>query len=370
MGGMHKKTKRRTLSNRRMKRPNQRIPRLKRLKRAGARAGLRRVSRVIVMRAYDAGMRAARHHPLPGGQEPIRWMNRCWNDWLAAKAVSFPSWPAYHEASRAFSDGFAKTSGIRLNRPVLLPTRQKVGIVLTAMNEEQSIPEVLKQLERLPADEAVFVVNGSTDQTFWYARLLTQGIVVHYPKALGHDVGRAIGAKLADADIVLFLDGDLPLQAEQLVPFIDAVAKGADVALNNISPYIHHFAGRDPVTICKEMLNRSMGRPDLQANSLTAVPHALSRKAIETIGAAGLMVPPKAQAIALRSGLKFSCPTSVDVISKNRIRDRNTGRDNPVSRMIMGDHLEALDYLFRTDGARLVKTDRIRKRGVLGRASS
>ncbi|MDF2715177.1 MAG: glycosyl transferase family 2, partial [Paenibacillus sp.] len=152
--------------------------------------------------------------------------------------------------------------------------------------------------------------------------------------------------------------------------YIHAVERGADVALNDITPYIDVFAGRDPVTIVKEMLNRSLGREDLHANSLTAVPHALSRKAIDTIGCANLMVPPKAQALAVRNGLRIETAMSVDVISKNRVRDKNSGRDNPVSHLIIGDHLEALELLMRTDGARLHSADHIRNRKVLGRATS
>jgi glycosyltransferase involved in cell wall biosynthesis len=297
-------------------------------------------------------------------------MNRCWNEWEGANKTSGLPWSAYHDIAGKFAAGFLSEKGVRLNNPVLVPTRKSIGAVITAMNEEKAIPGVLEQLGRLPLDETVVVVNGSADHTFWSARNLSGGIVVHYMRPLGHDVGRAIGAKLIRSDIVLFLDGDFPIYAEHLVPYIHAVERGADVALNDITPYIDVFAGRDPVTIVKEMLNRSLGREDLHANSLTAVPHALSRKAIDTIGCANLMVPPKAQALAVRNGLRIETAMSVDVISKNRVRDKNSGRDNAVSHLIIGDHLEALELLMRTDGARLHSADHIRNRKVLGRATS
>lgn len=320
-------------------------------------------------RAFEAGKQAA-HLPEVDGIGRAQALNNCWNDWREASHIQTSSWTAYHDITRHFVQGFESGKGIRLNNPVMVPTRKTIGAVVTAMNEEKAVPAVLEQLGRLPLCETVVVVNGSTDRTFWSARTLSGGIVVHFVRPLGHDVGRAVGAKLTRSDIVLFLDGDFPVFAEHLVPFIDAVEKGTDVALNDISPYIDVFANRDPVSVVKEMLNRSLGRADLEANSLTAVPHALSRQALETIGYANLMVPPKAQSIAVRSGLKVGCAMSVDVISKNRIRVKNSGHDNPVSNLIVGDHLEALGYLLQAEGPRLTSVDDIRNRSVLGRVPS
>jgi hypothetical protein len=320
-------------------------------------------------RAFEAGKSAALL-PEVDGVSRAQAINSCWNDWRESAHVQAASWTAYHDIVRHFVQGFESGKGIRLNNPVLVPTRKTIGAVVTAMNEEKALPAVLDQLGRLPLSEIVIVVNGSTDRTFWSARTLSGGIVVHFMRPLGHDVGRAVGAKLTRSDILLFLDGDFPVFAEHLVPFIDAVDQGTDVALNDISPYIDVFANRDPVSVVKEMLNRSLGRADLEANSMTAVPHALSRQALETIGFANLMVPPKAQSIAVRSGLKVGCAMSVDVISKNRVRAKNSGHDNPVAHLIVGDHLEALSYLLRTEGPRLSSADDIRNRSVLGRVSS
>jgi hypothetical protein len=324
---------------------------------------------MLPLRAYEAGKQAAlSRNAEEAGVKPIKRINRLWNDWREAQQLPPLSWESYPQAAAKFAEGYEEAAGLKLNSPVLVPTRKTVGAVVTAMNEEKSIPGVLEQLRRLPLDETIIVVNGSTDHTFWSARMLSDGIVVHYVNALGHDVGRAVGAKLSRSEIVLFLDGDFPIYAEHLVPFIAAVDRGMDVALNDISPYIGLFAHRDPVTVVKEMLNRSLGRSDLGANSLTAVPHALSRKALETIGCANLMVPPKAQAIAIRKGLNVGCAMSVDVISKNKVRDKNSGRNNPVSHLIIGDHVEALGLLLQAEGPRLSAEDRIRRRSMLGEA--
>ncbi|MOA11009.1 hypothetical protein D3C78_1309230 [compost metagenome] len=170
---------------------------------------------------------------------------------------------------------------------------------------------------------------------------------------MGHDVGRAIGASAAMGDILLFTDGDLPLPAEELAPFLISVDRGDDIALNDLSPYLPPFSGQDEVSRSKTFLNLCLGRSDLKANSMTAVPHALSRRAIHTIGTGSLIVPPKAQALALVHELKVSAPYTVDVIRNNRVRSSNTGAGNTVARLITGDHIEAMGEAMKIKGIRL-----------------
>lgn len=101
---------------------------------------------------------------------------------------------------------------------------------------------------------------------------------------------------------------------------------------------------------------------------MSAVPHALSKRAVETIGYETLAVPPKAQAKAIASGLSITSPASIDVISANRQRRRlNIGKRNPVANMIIGDHIEALATLMNAHGARLSFTDHIRDRALMRR---
>lgn len=249
---------------------------------------------------------------------------------------------------------------------VYSPLGKTVAAVITAKNEEKSILEVIRQAEQLPLDELIVIVNGSNDGTFHAARSSPHAVILHLPEALGHDVGRSIGAKIARSDIVLFLDGDFSIPAGRLMPFIQAVAAGQDVVLNNITPYISLFPRQDKVTKIKQFFNRVMGRADLFANSLTAVPHALSRKALETIGYQHLMIPPKAMAMALKSGLKISAPASVDVISKNRQTRLNGGVHNVVADLIIGDHLEALQWAMQGNGERLEFPDHVRNRTFVG----
>ncbi|GIP31293.1 hypothetical protein J2TS4_05030 [Paenibacillus sp. J2TS4] len=253
-------------------------------------------------------------------------------------------------------------------RKVLLPTDKRIGVVLSVQNEAQTLPLVLRELSRLPLHELIIIVNGSTDASLSLARNVPGATVVHYQEPVGHDVGRAIGAKLATSDILVFVDADFIIPAERLVPFVTAVDRGMDVALNNISPYLKPSRSLDRVTYLKEFLNRILGRPDLRANSLTAVPHAISRKALDMIGCHQLMVPPKAQASAIIKGLVVGAPGSVEVLKANRHKAGNVGRMNMVSELIAGDHLEALQFAMDELGGRLWFSDHGRRRDLLGGA--
>lgn len=319
----------------------------------------------LAARAYRAGSRAARRHLIgEAGRVPdVRLINEAWCDYRGSRRSAGRAYRRYLAEMRAFLRGYAARAKIARPDAVLVPTRKTVGAVVTAMNEAATLKNVLRQLSRLPLLESVVIVNGSRDESFAVAKA-AGAIVVHDPDPLGHDVGRALGAKLTQAEIVLFLDGDILIRAEQLLPFIDAVHRGTDVALNNITPFLGPVRRWDDVTLMKAFLNGCMDRADLVANSMTAVPHALSRRAIREIGPRDLMVPPCAMAKALLRGLSVSAPASVDVITRNKRRAMNTGKANPVSELIVGDHLEAIHTLEQLRGPRIGFADLLRDRNA------
>ena len=293
-------------------------------------------------------------------------LNADWNAWVARSGYRAKSWADYHRTAGRYREGYVQRAGVDLGDAMLWPTTRPVAAIVTAMNEERTLPSVLAELDRLPFAQKIIVVNGSTDRTLDAARSCKDAQVVCYPDPLGHDVGRAVGARLADADILFFLDGDIVIDAAEIIPFIQAIERGYDGALNDITPFVGRFDRRDAVSILKEFLNRSLGREDLGLGSLTAVPHALSRRAVETLGAAKLAVPPLAQALAVKHGLRIGTAGSIDVIAHNRKHEGNVGIVNPVSRMIIGDHLEALHYLLGQEGSRLRFPDWIRERRMAG----
>lgn len=249
--------------------------------------------------------------------------------------------PARKEKSPLNRRG-TNAQGLSRRPPLLMDLHGTLSVIITARNEADTLLQLLRQVELLNPAEIIVVLNGCTDNSYQQARLCKRATVVHCPKSAGHDVGRALGAKLSSGDILLFLDGDMAIPARQLAVFAAAVDSGIDVALNDLDGFLPPFEASDDVSRCKLYLNAVLGRSDLGVSSMTAVPHALSRRALERIGYRELMVPPKAQALSIMGRLRVEKAGTVNVIKRNRVRKGNTGAGNAMEQLIAGDHAEAL----------------------------
>lgn len=220
-----------------------------------------------------------------------------------------------------------------------------VSVIIPVMNEKRTLRRVIREAFRVDRGaEVIAVVNGSTDGSERIARACGARVIV-FPKPLGHDVGRAIGAKAAGGRILLFVDADMVIPARRLRPFVEAVRNGVDVALNDYSGPVRKMRVHG-VVLAKHALNALLGRPDLEGASLTAVPHAMSRRALETVGAESLSVPPLAHARAICAGLVVKKIRRVNVGALNPRRGRK-GRGRSLERLIVGDHLEAIEWWTR-----------------------
>lgn len=215
-----------------------------------------------------------------------------------------------------------------------------LSVIISVHNEESTIRQLLEQTMHLWPKEIIVVENGSTDRTLEICREYPVR-VFSYPHRLGHDVGRAIGAREATGEVLLFLDGDLLIEPSLLLPFVKACYNGADIAVNNLDPFYENISVIDQVSMSKYYLNSLMSRRDLGFCSLTAVPHAMKKSAVLAIGVENLAVPPKAQAIALYQGLRVDKAATIDVIFTNKMRPYH----NAVAELILGDHVEAIHWL-------------------------
>lgn len=240
-----------------------------------------------------------------------------------------------------------------------------VSIIIPAMNEKATLRGVLREAARVHTrSETIVVANGSTDGTAELAQKCGARLI-RAPEPLGHDVGRRVGAEAALGSVLLFMDADMVIPARELRPFVEAVLSGADVALNAYSGPVHH-KDTHPVVLAKHVLNGLLSRPDLQGASLTAVPHALSRRGVERIGLSALEIPPLALTKAVLLGLNVQAVHTVPVGKLNpaRARSREKGkRADPLTSLVAGDHLEAVHWLIRQYGSRGGYSDLGRQRG-------
>lgn len=224
---------------------------------------------------------------------------------------------------------------------------KQLSIIIPVCNEEQTIKQVIAEARKLEPLEIIVVINGSTDQSEAYAK--EQGVkTLVYDERLGHDCGRAAGALAATGDILLFIDGDFVLSAQELYPFASAVASGVDVALNvceDEAKLTHVVQG------WKYVLNETVGRKDLLMSSMTAVPHAISRECLQKIGLQSLVIPPFAQVKAIIEDFRVQAVHHVDVNKFNRFRYSEhipLKSHSPTAELIIHDHIFAfLSYLQR-----------------------
>lgn len=236
-----------------------------------------------------------------------------------------------------------------------------VSVIIPAMNEAGKISAVIAEARAVhPETEVIVVANGCKDQTAAVAERMGAK-VLSYAEPLGHDVGRSVGAEAAKGRILLFTDSDMVIPSGELRPFVQAVQSGVDVALNDYTGPID----RQPVhrvILAKYTLNSMMGRSDLRGASMTAVPHALSRRALETIGASELSIPPKAQAAAVNRGLRVEAVYRVEV---GRLNPGRIPGGDPLEMLVLGDHLEALEAVIAERGIRGGYHDGGRRRSVV-----
>lgn len=249
--------------------------------------------------------------------------------------------------------------------PIRNAGEPKVSVIIPVMNESKSIQSVIRECGSVhPETEVIVVVNGSTDGTGELAEA-AGARVIRYREPLGHDVGRSIGALHAKGEVLLFTDGDIVIPGSVLRSFAEAVFAGADVALNDYSGAVDR-AQVHSVVLAKYALNVLLDKPELKGMSMTAIPHAMKKSAAEQIGYEHLSVPPLAHAIAAVSGLRLAPARFVEVGRSNpRRRKRHKGGKDPLERLIIGDHLEAISWILGRAGPRAGHGEPARRRDVV-----
>jgi hypothetical protein len=221
--------------------------------------------------------------------------------------------------------------------------------------------EVLSALDRLPLTETIVVTSAASEAAIDALSRRPGAVIAHYPDSVQADVGRALGAKLTGADIVLFADGRATESPETYARLLWQDDGRLDVALADRSEDARLFHERSAASRFREFLNAALRRPDLRMNTMASLPFALSRAALDAIAPGELAVPAKAHVAAILKGLKVG--------TAGRAAGRLAlGRsDEPASvRLAAGDHIEALRQAMAARGSRLQFMDETRNRAAVG----
>ncbi|MCD9025966.1 hypothetical protein [Cohnella silvisoli] len=269
-------------------------------------------------------------------------------------------WKVILQRGKSYTSGFMKGVGL-YSKIIPVPLRNTASAVVCACNRAIDLQSVLKKLSILPLKEIVVVLHNASDEMFTIARNYKNTVVVHFPEAVDPDVERSLGAKLTSANTLLFVDGEQAVDANILARFIWECESRVDIALNDISTRLGLFYQRAGIERFHEFLNRSLNRKDLKANSLSSLPFALSRHALDTMGISNLAVPAKAHAMAILGGLRIGIGGAVKSSSHYE-----RSASNEKWRRAAGDHIEAWREAMTAQGSRLNFADSTRNRSVLG----
>ena len=109
----------------------------------------------------------------------------------------------------------------------------RVGVVIPALNEEASLPLVLRDLPRESLHEVVVVDNGSTDGTADVARRAGARVVSEPVRGYGRACLTGIAA-LDAPDVVVFVDADYSDHPDELPRVVAPILEGrADLVVGS-----------------------------------------------------------------------------------------------------------------------------------------
>jgi len=226
--------------------------------------------------------------------------------------------------------------------------------IVPVKNEESRIGLLLQRLLSLEqVREILVILNGSNEET----RLEVEGVFRHadakiklisFKEALGIDVPRAVGARLAATGglpYALFVDGDLigefTTELQKLI--VDSISRKLDLALVDCYPYGQpQLALAGPIFCFRRLLNEELGFwPKLGIATPSHGPHLVSRRLLSAVPWEDFAVPPTLLVHALQHKLQVDIAGAIPHLQLG-----SSVKSHPHSQLIVdtiaGDCLEAL----------------------------
>jgi len=108
-------------------------------------------------------------------------------------------------------------------------TQAIVSAIIPCLNEEITIAAVTSAVFAQGAQEVIVVDGGSSDRTAECARAAGARVVAQPRRGYGGAIQAGIAAARADADILLFLDGDGSDRPEMIPALIEPIVSGSAV---------------------------------------------------------------------------------------------------------------------------------------------
>lgn len=107
----------------------------------------------------------------------------------------------------------------------------RISVILPARNEAAGLRTLLPEIKsKVPDAELIVVNDGSTDDTVDVCRQYGTLLISH-PYCMGNGAAVRAGARIAHAEILVFMDADGQHQPEDILQLLDKLAQGYDMVV-------------------------------------------------------------------------------------------------------------------------------------------
>ncbi len=132
------------------------------------------------------------------------------------------------EPHNEISTSEVESSSVMLDYSKISPFN--VGILIPTLNEEKNIKYVLSGLKNLGYSNLLVIDGQSDDQTIKIAAENGAKVVLQIGRGKGTAIRQALNGDYIDTDAFVIMDADGSMSPKELPRFVEAIAKGADIA--------------------------------------------------------------------------------------------------------------------------------------------
>lgn len=243
----------------------------------------------------------------------------------------------------------------------LLADRPEVSVIIPVNEDAGVLRRQLANINRMNLTAEVIVVSSARARISVPLVFASWVHVIPTDSYQTYDHGRALGAYHAKGDTVLFLDERAVVSPDLLRKFVMAIQNGADVALTEAAPIRANHKLTPPRNAFR-LLNHLLGLSVLGASTLSKIPYAFNRRALEIIGHDGLCNPPLGMVKAVQAKLQIVAVSPVPAI---QWCNDSAGISKKGTRDILRDHAIAIQSILQSTGSRGGLPDGERYRSLL-----